>query len=63
MRTNIDINDTLLKEVMKFSKAKTKKAAIDEALKLYVKLAKQKQILDLKGKVNWDGNLDEMRQL
>ncbi|WKN41169.1 type II toxin-antitoxin system VapB family antitoxin [Tunicatimonas pelagia] len=61
MRTNIDIDDTLLRQAMKFSKAKSKKAVVDEALRIYVKLSQQKSILELKGKICWEGDLDEMR--
>ena len=61
MRTNVDINDTLLKEAMKLSKAKTKKEAINEGLKSLILIEQQKKILNLKGSVTWKGNLAEMR--
>lgn len=61
MRTNIDLDDILLKQVMKISKITTKKDAVNYALEEVVKLNKRKLMLGLQGKVKWEGNLDEMR--
>jgi Arc/MetJ family transcription regulator len=62
MRTNIDIDDRLLKEAMKATGQKTKKATVEEALREIVKIAAQRQALkELQG-IGWDGDLDEMRQ-
>jgi Arc/MetJ family transcription regulator len=61
MRTNIVINDELMNDAMKLSGFKTKKAVVEEGLKLLVKLKKQQRIKDLRGKLKWEGNLDEMR--
>ena len=54
MRTNIDINDELMTKAQNLSGTKTKKAIVEDALKLYVKLTDQKKILDLWGKVEMD---------
>ena len=63
MRTNIDIDDDLLAEAMKFSEKKTKKATVDEALRLLVKIRRdQHRILALRGKIHWEGDLDAMRR-
>ena len=61
MRTNVDIDDTLLKKAMKLSQSKTKKEAINEGLKALILIEQQKKILKLKGNVTWEGNLSEMR--
>ncbi|MCG8335032.1 MAG: type II toxin-antitoxin system VapB family antitoxin [Proteobacteria bacterium] len=61
MRTNIVINDELMDEAMKLSGFKTKKAVVEEGLKLLVKLKKQQKIKTLRGKLKWEGSLDEMR--
>ncbi len=61
MRTNIDIDDSLLKEAMKFSKAATKKDLVNQALQEYVKMHKRKILISLRGKVKWEGDLNEMR--
>jgi Arc/MetJ family transcription regulator len=63
MRTNIDINEDLLGKVLQLSKAKTKKEAIDQALQNYLRVLSQKELLKLKGKVKWEGDLDEMRSM
>lgn len=61
MRTNIDIDDKLLKEAMKATGQKTKKGAVEAALRLIVKRADQTQALnDLRG-IGWEGDLYEMR--
>lgn len=54
MRTNIDINDELMQKAQKLSSLKTKKAIIEEALKLYVTLENQQKLADLWGKVEID---------
>lgn len=61
MRTNIDIDDKLLKEAMKYTKLSTKKDVVNFVLDDYVRLQKRKLLLSLRGKVKWEGNLNEMR--
>ena len=62
MRTNIDIDDRLIADAMKATGLKTKKDTVDEALRRLVQLEAQKDILKLRGKINWIGDLDEMRR-
>ncbi len=61
MRTNIDINDELLQEAMEYSQAKTKKAVVELALQEYIRMARRKDLLNMFGKVEWEGDLNEMR--
>ena len=61
MRTNIDIDDTLLGEAQKLSGQATKKATVEEALRLLVKLARQKDVDKAFGKYRWRGDLDRSR--
>jgi Arc/MetJ family transcription regulator len=61
MRTNVVIDDTLMDEALKLSGLKTKKHAVEEGLKLLVQRKKQESIKDLRGKLNWKGDLDDMR--
>lgn len=61
MRTNIEIDDQLMKKAMKLSKAKTKKEAVERALKALILLEEQKKILNVMGNVTWEGNLAQMR--
>lgn len=61
MRTNIEIDEDLIKKAMKVSGLKTKKAAVEAGLKLIVSLNFQEQIKQYRGKLKWEGNLDLMR--
>ncbi len=63
MRTNIELDDSLMQQAIKLSKLKTKKEVVQEALKSYVSSMKKKELLSLKGRVAWEGNLKEMRSL
>ncbi|MFT5143973.1 MAG: Arc/MetJ family transcription regulator [Thalassolituus oleivorans] len=61
MRTNIVIDDALMSRVLKITGLKTKREAVDLGLKTIVRLNQQADIKDLRGKLEWDGDLDEMR--
>ena len=62
MRTNIDLDDSKLKAVMKITKLTTKKDTVDYALDEVLKLhERRKSLLALRGKIKWEGNLEEMR--
>ena len=61
MRTNVDINDKLMDQILRLTKIKTKKEAIDKALHFYLRLIKQRDMLNLRGNVKWEGDLDDMR--
>ena len=61
MRTNIEIDDELLAKVMALSGAKTKKEAIDEALKHFLYRIALRKLEEIRGPGAWEGNLDEMR--
>jgi Arc/MetJ family transcription regulator len=63
MRTNIELDDVLVKQAIKLSKLKTKREVVQEALKSYVASMKRRELLNLKGRVSWEGNLKEMRSL
>ncbi len=61
MRTNVVIDDDLMISAVKVSGLKTKKAAIEEGLKLLVRRSRQVKTREFRGKLKWSGNLDEMR--
>jgi Arc/MetJ family transcription regulator len=62
MRTNIEIDDELLSQAMTATGLPTKKATVEEGLRLLVRVRRQAEaIADLKG-LGWEGDLDEMRQ-
>jgi len=54
MRTNIEIDDTLMAKAQKLSHIKTKKAIVEEALRLYITIENQRKLKDLWGKVEID---------
>jgi len=62
MRTNIDIDEALMEEARKVTGAATKKAAVEEGLRLLIRRAKQRAILGIAGKVAWHGDLDTSRE-
>lgn len=61
MRTNIIIDDKLMKRAMDISGAKTKKATVEKALELLIRMKNQENIRSLKGKLFWEGDLDTIR--
>jgi len=61
-RTNIEIDDKLMEEVLKETGLPTKRAAVEEALKMLLRLRRQTRIRELRGKVDWQGDLDESRR-
>jgi Arc/MetJ family transcription regulator len=61
MRTNIVIDDDLMNQALVISGYKTKKETVEEGLKLLIAQRNQAKIRTLRGKLNWEGNLDEMR--
>jgi Arc/MetJ family transcription regulator len=58
MRTNIDIDDALLEEAFSFSKAKTKKDLIHEALMAFIRLKKRKDLTELAGQIQFRKDYD-----
>ena len=63
MRTNIVLNDELVKEAMKLSHSNTKKEVIDLALQTFVAQLKRRNMKQLFGKVSWEGDLKKMREI
>ena len=61
MRTNIDINDALMKAALKASGAKTKKEAVEIGLRTLLRLHEQAEVRRFRGKLDWRGDLEAMR--
>jgi Arc/MetJ family transcription regulator len=61
MRTNIDIDDRLMRQAMRTSGARTKRAVVEEALRLLVQTRGQRSIRRLRGNVGWEGDLHSSR--
>ncbi|MCU0895763.1 MAG: type II toxin-antitoxin system VapB family antitoxin [Rhodospirillales bacterium] len=62
MRTNIEIDDDLMREALVASGLKTKRAAVEEGLRLLIRLKRQEQVRALFGQVRWAGDLDASRE-
>lgn len=61
MRTNIEIDDKLMRQAMIASEETTKKAAVEKALRLMVRLKAQEGIRKWRGKIKWEGDFAAMR--
>ncbi len=61
MRTNVVLDDNLVRSALKLSGFKTKKKAIEEGLKLLIEVNHQKRIKSFRGKLKWAGDLNKMR--
>lgn len=61
MRTNIIIDDKLMSDALKATGLRTKKEAVELGLKLLIRKNQQQTIRKLRGKLKWEGDLDEMR--
>lgn len=62
LRTNIVIDDRLMKETLRATGLKTKREAVELGLRMLLRLAKQSEIQRLRGKLHWEGDLDGMRR-
>jgi Arc/MetJ family transcription regulator len=62
MRTNIVIDNSLMRQAMKATGLSTKKAVVEEGLRLLIKVKGQEGICRLRGKVEWEGDLSAMRE-
>ena len=61
MKTSIEIDEQLLTQAQALTQAKSKEEVIDLALQRLIQTLRRQQMLHLRGNVQWDGNLDEMR--
>ena len=62
MRTNIVIDNGLMQRAIKAIGLSTKKAVVEEGLRLLIKVKEQEGIRRLRGKIEWEGNLSTMRE-
>ncbi len=61
MTTNIIIDDQLMADALKATGLKTKQEVVELGLKTLIRLKQQEKIKAFKGKLKWEGNLEEMR--
>jgi Arc/MetJ family transcription regulator len=62
VRTNIELDERLVEEGLKFTGCRTKKELVNLALSELVNKKRRKEILKLEGKIAWEGDLDQMRR-
>jgi Arc/MetJ family transcription regulator len=62
MRTNIVIDEKLIREAMKATGLKTKRAVVEAGLQALIQIKSQADIRRWRGQVQWEGDLDEMRR-
>jgi Arc/MetJ family transcription regulator len=61
MRTNIVIDDKLMKDALRATGLKTKREAVELGLRTVLRLRQQEEIRRFRGKLDWQGNLDALR--
>ncbi|MGA2328208.1 MAG: type II toxin-antitoxin system VapB family antitoxin [Bryobacteraceae bacterium] len=61
MRTNIVIDDKLMRDALRATGLKTKREAVEQGLRTLLRLSRQAGIRRLRGRVDWQGDLDAMR--
>lgn len=62
MRTNIDLDEELVSRGLLISGLRTKKDLVNMALREFIRKNDQKKILELRGKIQWQGDLELMRE-
>ncbi len=62
MRTNIVIDDSLMKLGLKTTGLKTKREVVEEALKILLQVKKQELLKPLRGKIKWEGDIEKLRK-
>ncbi|HAF54996.1 MAG TPA: DUF2191 domain-containing protein [Thauera sp.] len=61
MRTNIEIDDHLMQDALRMTGLKTKREVVETGLRTLLRLCEQQKIRNLRGKLDWQGDLDAMR--
>lgn len=62
LRTNIELDEKLVREGLKLTRKKTKKELVNHALQELVSRLKRRKILEVEGKVKWSGKLSDLRK-
>jgi len=61
MRTNIEIDNRLMRQAMRSTRSRTKRATVEAGLRLLVQTRSQVSIRRLRGKIRWEGDLSKSR--
>ena len=62
MRTSMEIDQDLMAQAVKVGGFKTRRAAVEEGLRLLIQTRTQGRLRELRGKLRWEGSLEEMRR-
>lgn len=62
MRTTLNIDDRALSEAMAYAEGRSKTEVVNEALRRFARARRRKELLDLRGRVRWEGDLDALRK-
>ena len=62
-RTNVVLDDQLVVRCLKSTGLRTRRALIDHALRELLRHERQRKVLDLRGTVSWDGDLEQWRRM
>jgi Arc/MetJ family transcription regulator len=62
MRTTLNLNDEALEAARQYAPGLTKTELINEALRRFTRVKRRRELLQLRGKVKWEGNIDELRK-
>ena len=62
MRTTLNLDDEAMKEAMSYAKGQTKTEVVNQALRSFARGKRQKKLLEFRGRVDWQGNIDQLRK-
>ena len=62
MRTTLNLDDRAMKEAMAYAPGQTRSEVVNEALRQFARGKRCKRLLDLRGQVAWEGDIDQLRK-
>lgn len=62
VRTNIVVDEELIERAKELTGLGTKRAVVERALRTLIELGEQEAVRRLRGRIRWEGNLEEMRR-
>jgi Arc/MetJ family transcription regulator len=62
MRTTLNLDDEAIEAAMKVAEGRTKTEVVNEALRRFARAKRRLELLELRGKVRWEGDLDALRK-
>jgi len=62
MRTTLNLDDEGLQAAVGFAEGRTKTEVVNEALRKFVRAKRRRQLLELRGKIEWEGDIDALRK-